>query len=165
MTGFGRYSPTRTGWCRRRTTHLRYTRYGYLDTTEIPIYLNFMRVFVALSALCRSATVLAVVAIMAFGAFITPASAGHHDHHEMMSVDDVMHGSDDTTELCVICHGSDLHEAGQDSCCVATCATILNVAFMPPKHMGRISEIDPLDHATSGDTHSVEYIRPPSLSI
>lgn len=123
-----------------------------------------MSAFFSILRLLRTTMVLAVVALLAFGTLIAPM-AGAHDHHASVSVDDGMSHDGHDVASCSAGHISDAHDVGDGSCCVGTCTTILGIAPIAHRPAGRISEIEFFDLPVLARAGTVEFLRPPSLTV
>ncbi|MGB3556322.1 MAG: hypothetical protein WBA25_16965 [Jannaschia sp.] len=121
-----------------------------------------MHLFSGLLTLIRTSMVLAVVTVLAFGALAAPLSAAQVDHHATVSVDDGMsHDGQHGT----LCPAGDAHDAGDGSCCVGTCSTILGVVSLLKMPTRLLSLNEPSFHPMVARPSSHEFIRPPSLAI
>ncbi|WP_124111139.1 hypothetical protein [Palleronia sp. THAF1] len=119
-----------------------------------------MNTLVALLKLIRMTMVLAVVTVLALGALAAPLSAAHA-YHASTSADDGMTHAVHEVGTCSADHVLDSHDAGDGSCCVGTCTTILGVAPSAHVTVGRISEIEPSDNRIFAQANTIEFIRPP----
>ena len=127
-----------------------------------------MNALVALSKAIRTTLVLALVGFIAAGSLAGPVSAaGMVDHHAVMAVaDDSASGQDLTeTEKCPPNADGATHDMGDGSCCVGTSTTILGDLALPDAPESRIGEIVPSDHPVTARHRTVDFLRPPSLTI
>lgn len=126
-----------------------------------------MSILTALLKLLRCAMVISVAASLAFGALVGPLAAQQlHEHEITMSSDDIAEHEDHKTRAaCPSNHSSDMHDSGDDNCCVGTCMTILGIAARVDGPTGRLTQIDPFYLAMAPRDSAVSFIRPPSLTI
>ncbi|WP_299821626.1 hypothetical protein [uncultured Jannaschia sp.] len=127
-----------------------------------------MPALAALFHAIRTTLVFALVGLFAFGSLAGPVSAAAMvDHHAAMAVaDDGDSGHDLTaTEKCPPNADGATHDMGDGSCCVGTSTTILGVLILPDAPESRIGEIAPSDHPVTARHRTVEFLRPPSLTI
>ena len=120
----------------------------------------------AIFKLLRCATVIALAAFLAFGTLAEPLSAQQQDHVSA-SISYVLAENEDyeARAACPSNHPSDMHESGDDSCCVGSCSTILGAASRTDEPTGRLTSIDPFYLAMGPRHAAISFIRPPSLTI
>jgi hypothetical protein len=137
-----------------------------IDGPLIQNYITIMIVFAAILKLLRCAMVIAVAAMLAFGALAGPLSAQQHEHESAMSLDDIVeHDYHEARAACPSNHTSDMHDSADGSCCIGTCTTILGVASRVDVPTGRLTSIDPFYLAMAPRHAAISFIRPPSLTI
>ncbi|SHF81561.1 hypothetical protein SAMN05444339_11423 [Loktanella atrilutea] len=119
--------------------------------------------------LLRCAMVIAVAAVLAFGALAGPLSAQQqqqHDHETTMSSDEIAeHEVHEARAACPANHGSDMHGNEDGNCCVQACATILGGPSRINGPTGRLTSIDPFYLAMVPRHAAISFIRPPSLTF
>ena len=121
-----------------------------------------MNALVALFTLIRTATVFAVVVVLAFGAMTANSSAEDAHHASEIAVDGTTYDASEAA-VCSESHALELHDAGDSFCCIGTCTTILVIVPDAPISAGRISQIEPFEAPVLAQTSTVEFIRPPRL--
>lgn len=125
-----------------------------------------MNVIAAFSIAIRMAMVLALIGFVALGSLTGPVSAATGDHHAAaMAMDE---GSEPAMKAVATCPGqadSATHEMEEGSCCVGTCMTILGILGVTDAPAASLREIEPSDHPVSAQGATIEFLRPPSLTI
>lgn len=127
-----------------------------------------MDTLAALANAIRTTLVLALVGFFAFGSLAGPVSAATGDHHAAaMAMDGDHDHSTQTAANCPAKADGASHDMGDGygSCCVGTCTTILGVVPVADVPASRIGDIEPSDYPVSARSGTVEFLRPPSLTI
>lgn len=125
-----------------------------------------MTALAALSHAIRTTLVLVLVGLLAFGSLAVPASAAAGDHHSTANAIDGDHDLDSGTGAdCPAKADAASHDMGDGSCCVGTCTTILGDMPVPDAFVVRIGTIVSADHPILARSRTVEFLRPPSLTI
>lgn len=127
-----------------------------------------MNALAAFAKAIRTTLVLALVGFITAGSLAGPVSAAVMvDHHVAMAVaDDGASGHDLTAaEKCPPNADGATHDMGDGSCCVGTSMTILGDLVLPDAPESRLGEIVPSDHPVTARHRTVDFLRPPSLTI
>lgn len=125
-----------------------------------------MTALAALSKAIRTTLVLALVGFLAFGSLADAVFAATGDHHSISVAMDADHQHSDAAIGTCPAKGDTLsHDMSSGTCCVGTCTTILGVAPLANMPVRRISRIEPFDHSIPDQTSTIEFLRPPSLTI
>ena len=127
-----------------------------------------MNALAAFAKAIRTILVLALVGFIAAGSLAGPVSAAAMvDHHAVMTTsDDGASGHDlAATEKCPPNADGATHDMGDGSCCVGTSTTILGDLALPDAPESRIGVIEPFDHPVTARHRTVEFLRPPSVTI
>lgn len=116
--------------------------------------------------LIRTTLVFALVSVLAFGSLAGAASAAAGDHHAPTVTTETGHDNAAAVPVtCVSIGDIASHDMGDGSCCVGTCTTILGVVPVLQIPARRISEIETFDRPILARATSIEFLRPPSLTI
>lgn len=124
-----------------------------------------MRAHEAILTMIRTAMVLTVVAVLAFGALATSLSAGTYDHHSGVMVDDHALDVGYQASSCASEDVSGDHSVSDGACCVGMCNTILTVAVPIDVPERLLVLASPAFRSLTARPSRVEFIRPPSLTI
>lgn len=126
-----------------------------------------MNTLTALAKAIRTTLVLALVGVLAIGSLAGPVSAATVDHHAAL----VFAGDGDpghiltATAECPAKADGVTHEMDDGACCVGTFTPIIGTLILPDAPERRIGEIAPSDHPVTARSRTVEFLRPPSLTI
>lgn len=118
----------------------------------------------ALKRLLRAGIMLALAAFLAFGTLAGPLSAGQNEHHAASSIEGDHVGVDHAEVVCPSGHLAGDHEVNSD-CCVGTCTAIFDVAAPAVMSVDLIGSIGPSFRPMAARPFSIEFLRPPSLTI